>query len=212
VNVEGTLEAARQIARLGMRLVYLSSDYVFSGRDGPYADDARPSPGTEYGRQKAQVERELPSLAADHLVMRLSKIFGLERGDGTLLDEMAAALATGEEIAAATDQRFCPTLVTDFVNAFAAFQRSGDRGIVNVCSPESCSRHEIACRLAVAMRVARQRVRRIALHDLPSMRQRPLDTTMTCRRLHAVTEMEFTPLAASLERVAANYVERDLRG
>lgn len=73
VNVLGTIELIRQISRTSLQVIFLSSDYVFEGRAGQYDDNAETQPTTEYGRQKVQVEKELPSLTDNYLILRLSK-------------------------------------------------------------------------------------------------------------------------------------------
>ena len=55
-NVDGTLELARQLTDMGIRPVWFSSDQVFDGENGPYAEDFPTCPVNEYGRQKAAVE------------------------------------------------------------------------------------------------------------------------------------------------------------
>src|SRR5205823_2437610 len=150
----GTLELVRQLWERDIVPIFLSSDYVFDGKrtDG-YDDKAPVSPGTEYGRQKAAVEKFLAESGRSHLVLRLSKVFGLEKGDGTLLDEMAASLMSGRPVAAARDQVFCPTWVVDLVKAIMEVQVRGLRGIVNLCSPQPWSRYELARVVARTLRV-----------------------------------------------------------
>jgi dTDP-4-dehydrorhamnose reductase len=208
VNVRGMLELLRQIGRTSLTAIFLSSDYVFDGSTGAYADTVKPRPTTEYGRQKAEVEREIPSLVKNYLVLRLSKIYGLQQGDGTLLTDLARALTAGEEIQAAADQFFCPTLVTDLVRAIHAIQQARLTGIVNVAAPEFWSRYQIAAALAEVMQVNPSRLRKIALYDLPSMKGRPLNTTMTCSRLREETAVGFTPLRDSINRVGDSYSAR----
>lgn len=203
VNVKGTLELARQIGRTRMQAIFLSSDYVFEGKTGPYDDDHPTRPTTEYGRHKAQVERQLPSLSANYLILRLSKIYGVQKGDGTLLDEMATLLASGKEVRAARDQVFCPTYVGDLVQTIHAIQDRGWLGVVNTCNPERWSRYDIAFALASAMQADRSLVKPISLYDIPAMAGRPLDTSMSSSRLSRDLQPRFTPLREHIERVAA---------
>jgi dTDP-4-dehydrorhamnose reductase len=205
VNVRGMLELIRQAAALGLRPIFLSSDYVFDGRTGGYDDDARTSPATEYGRHKQLVEQELPNITDRYLILRLSKIYGLQKGDGTLLDECAAAITSGRELRAADDQVFCPTYVTDLVQAIIGIQKRGLTGVFNVCSPERWSRYQVATALARAMGFDEAVVTRIALHDLPSMAGRPLNTSMMPSRLGREFGCCPSPLKDSLLRVAANW-------
>lgn len=195
LNVDGTLELARQVAAAGRQVIFLSSDYVFAGQ-GRYDDAASREPSTEYGRQKLAVEQGLPP---GSLVVRLSKVYGLER-DGTLLHELADALRAGQKVRTAHDQVFCPTLVDDVVRAVHDLQHAGATGLVNVCAPGRWSRDGIARALAAAL--GRGEVETISLHDLPGMANRPLDTSMICRRLPEFSDVQFTPLERAIEQVA----------
>ena len=206
VNVLGTIELIRQISRTSLQVIFLSSDYVFEGRTGQYDDDAQTCPTTEYGRQKAQVEKELPALTDNYLILRLSKIFGTDKGDRTLLDDIACSLSSGRRVRVARDQIFCPTDVSDLVRAIQAIQSRDLRGVLNVCNPESCSRHSIARSLAGALRVDSTLVESIGLHDIPAMAGRPLNTSMKCSRLSREAGASFQPLQASVEIVAKNWM------
>jgi dTDP-4-dehydrorhamnose reductase len=205
VNVSGTLELIRQLGRTSLAVMFISSDYAFEGSTGRYRDDAETRPTTEYGRQKVLVEREIPSLTQKYAIVRLSKIYGLEKNDGTLLDEIARSLATGMEVRAAADQCFCPTEVSDLVAAIHAIQQTESNRIMNICSDEIWSRFEIACAIADAMGLVRCRVQKISLHDLPSMKGRPLNTSMVCSRKSDEARMLFRPLRDAIAVAAANW-------
>lgn len=203
VNVKGILELIRQIGRTSMTAIFISSDYVFDGSKGSYDDDAETKPTTEYGRQKVAVEREIPSLTDNFLILRLSKIYGLEKYDNTLLSEIASSLTSGKTISAADDQFFCATLVADLVGAIHAIQEAKLTGVMNVCSPEAWSRYDIAKELGGKLRVNPELVKRIKLHDLLSMKGRPLNTSMVCSRLRKLSGISFKPLRESIEQMAA---------
>lgn len=205
VNVTGTLEFFRQISMTSLEVIFLSSDYVFAGNRGPHDDDEPPAPSTEYGRHKAIVETKLPRMIGKHLILRLSKVFGLEKSDGTLLDEMAHSLADGVEVRAAADQIFSPTYVDDLTNTIMEAQARGLTGIMNLASAEVWSRYLIARDLARAMKVDPALVRKISLYDMPSMAGRPLDTSLLCTRLTKEVGAEFRPMRACIEQTAVNW-------
>lgn len=206
VNSDGIAEIARQLFDVNILPIFFSTDYVFEGARGPYADNAPLAPTTEYGRQKAEAERSIARLAAGRpfLILRLSKIFSLVRGDGTLLDDMGAALAAGREVRAAYNQTFCPTLLDDLISAVLSLQRQGATGVMNLCAPKAWRRYDLAATLANAMRARPEQVKRISLEDLGSP-ARPHDTSMSCRRFEEFAAMTFTPVEQCIEAVAANY-------
>ncbi len=206
VNVQGTISVALQLQEAGIVPVFLSSDHVFDGKAERGYTEADPTcPVTEYGREKAEVEQRLLDGAGPCLIVRLSKVFGLTKQDCTLLDEMAQGIVRGEEIAAAHDQVFCPTLVKDVVRALLRVLEEGLRGVIHVCSPEVWSRYDLAVAVADALGASRTLVRKISLDDLPTGPQRPKKTDMRCERLHSEARVDFTPMALCMDRLKENY-------
>jgi dTDP-4-dehydrorhamnose reductase len=199
INAAGPLAAVRALREAGVRSVVFSSDYVFDGREGGYADDAALSPVTEYGRQKAELET---GAGAGVLVLRLSKIFGLERDDGTLLDEMGGRLARGERVRAARDQVFSPLWIGDLVTAVLALQEVAADGVVHVVPPLALSGLEIARALAEELGADPDQVEEISLDDLGEGFARPKDTSMVPERVAATIAFAPLPLEHAVARVA----------
>src|SRR2546421_6775934 len=52
-----TRHVAAAAAQHGATLVYYSTDYVFDGKSGPYAEADTPSPVSVYGRTKLEAEQ-----------------------------------------------------------------------------------------------------------------------------------------------------------
>lgn len=205
VNVRGTLDLVGQISAMGLQVIWFSSDYVFDGISGGYGDEATPSPSTQYGRHKAEVERAIPALTDNYLILRLSKVYSTTRGDRSWLDEMAAQLSMGGQIVAASDQIFSPTHVEDVVAVVQRLQALGARGLYNLACHQDWSRHQIAEALAAALGAPATQVRRVSLHDLPGMAGRPLNTTLRCHRLNRELGYSFRPLESSLAELAAQW-------
>jgi dTDP-4-dehydrorhamnose reductase len=70
VNVRGTENVARVCKELGKRLVYISTDYVFSGREGNYSEESQPAPINYYGFTKWCGE-EVSKFCPNHLILRV---------------------------------------------------------------------------------------------------------------------------------------------
>lgn len=206
VNVTGTLELIRRLVQEGVKPIFASSDNVFDGMTGNYDDDALRNPITEYGRQKTEVEDKIDDITrGNHLVIRLGKVFSLEKGDGTLLDEMAKILASGGTVRAAYDQIFNPVLVSDVIKAVSILQTSGATGTVNVCSPEVWTRYNIALEMAKAIKVDRSRVIRISIDEIGP--RRPKNASMLTERLSREAHCNFVPLVKCIEQVARNWMD-----
>jgi dTDP-4-dehydrorhamnose reductase len=77
VNRDGTRHVARAAAEAGVRLVYVSSDYVFDGSNRvPYTPEADARPLGVYGRTKLLGEVEAMEALPKALVVRTSWLYG----------------------------------------------------------------------------------------------------------------------------------------
>jgi dTDP-4-dehydrorhamnose reductase len=78
VNADGAANLAASCAKLGARLVQVSTDYVFAGDAGrPYAENDVPAPRTAYGRTKLAGERAvLDRLPGSGYVVRTAWLYG----------------------------------------------------------------------------------------------------------------------------------------
>ena len=204
VNLEATVELAQMLQHEGIVPIVFSSDYVFDGTTGGYADDSPTCPVNEYGRQKAELEA---AVGGSVLVVRLGKVYGARRGDGSLLDEMAALLVGGHPVRAASDQVMTPVLVDDVAAAVLALADSRAGGIVNVCGPELRSRYELAVDLAEALGADPSLVEEISLDDLDEDFTRPKRLDMVAGRLMAETDVRPAPISAAIPLLAAGYSE-----
>jgi len=205
VNVDGTLQLIKNLSKTSLKIIFLSSDYVFDGSKGKFIDNHPTVPSTVYGKHKKIIEDEIKNLTNNFLVLRLSKVYGLKKRDETLLDEGANLLNQNKQILAASDQYFCPTFVDDLVQAIKKIQEKNLRGYINVSAPEIWSRFEMFTQLAQFMNRDTKLVKKIKLYDLPEMKGRPLNTSMICERLNQETESNFISLKDAMIKVASNY-------
>jgi len=112
VNVVGTRAVAGAAREAGATMVYVSTDYVFSGIGAePYAEDRMTSPLSFYGATKLQGERAVAELDR-HLIVRTSWVFGEGRNFVAAILRAAAA-NPGQELPVVDDQRGRPTYALD---------------------------------------------------------------------------------------------------
>ena len=78
VNYEISRNIIKQCAVRGIRLIYISTDYVFNGVDGPFGEVSRPMPTTQYGKDKLAVENMAVKVLSNCAIVRSAGIFGLK--------------------------------------------------------------------------------------------------------------------------------------
>lgn len=205
-NVDGVMSLVDQIIRAGIKPIFLSTDWVFDGKKGSYKDSDKTDATCGYGAQKAEVERLIQERYREdqYLIIRLSRMFTIEKGDNSTPDQIARTLSRGDEVHAAHDQIFGPLLVDDAVRAIIGLQKRNASGIVNVNSPEVYSRLQLALEIADEMRVERSKIKSISILDIDTIK-RPQKTNMLCERLDEIAPVTFTPTRECLKQIAQNY-------
>ncbi|MCB0915748.1 MAG: dTDP-4-dehydrorhamnose reductase [Actinobacteria bacterium] len=126
VNGDGpAVLAAAVAARPGMRLVQVSTDYVFDGTaTEPYAEDAPMAPASAYGRTKAAGETVVLEALPDRgYVVRTAWLYGANGAN--FVKTMLRLADQRETLAVVDDQRGQPTWSRDLAVAIEALVSSG---------------------------------------------------------------------------------------
>lgn len=146
VIVAGSAAVARGCASAGARLIHMSSDAIFAGRERPYAEADDPEPIFTYGAAKAAAEAVVSALYPPALMVRTSLIYtapGAASPDPFL--EMALRLLRDPSQGALfTDELRCPICVDDLAAALLELVDLPLSGVLNVAGPEPLSRYEFA--------------------------------------------------------------------
>jgi dTDP-4-dehydrorhamnose reductase len=108
VNVDGT----RNVAALGVPVVYFSTDYVFDGtKREPYVESDEPRPVSVYGRTKLEGEQEVH----EGWIVRSSWLFGWTGKN--FVRTMLALGAEHDEVGVVADQVGSPTFTGHLAEA-----------------------------------------------------------------------------------------------
>jgi dTDP-4-dehydrorhamnose reductase len=145
VIIEGTSHITRAARKSGARLIHISTDVIFNGREAPYDESAPPKPMHAYGRAKAEAEANVASYA-NHVIIRTSLIYGLR-----LMDHSTAWLAhevcAGKPVILFSDQQRNPVWVVTLCHACLELVNLPFRGILNVVGRQAMSRAEFGMRM-----------------------------------------------------------------
>ena len=145
VNVTGTVNLARAVIRHGAMVVFPSTNLVFDGSVALQRVETPVAPATEYGRQKAEAERQLMALSDRVCIIRFSKVLG----PGTpLFTQWADDLRQGRTIRPLADMVLAPVPLDFAVDVLFRAGREGLRGILQVSGPQDVSYESVARHIA----------------------------------------------------------------
>jgi len=131
VNALGSRHVAEGARLSGAHLVYVSTDYVFDGRNpAPYVEWDSPNPLSVYGRSKLGGEREVQSLVPAATVVRTSWVCGAHGAN--MVKTILRLSAERTELAFVDDQRGCPTFSEDLAAMIARLSAARLPGVFHV--------------------------------------------------------------------------------
>ena len=155
VNVVSTIRLISDLLELGIKPVFVSTDYIFDGTRSLWTEEDVPRPRMAYGAQKLAVELWLATRPEPWLVTRLSKLVSGERDQPSQLGQWVTDIIGGKPQNCADDQYYSPAFVDDIAAAIVALAEAGASGTYHVAGPERFSRFEFLSLLAREVEGAR---------------------------------------------------------
>jgi len=193
VNIEGTRLIAKAAENYGARLIYLSTDFVFDGLNGPYAEEDQPNPISIYGWSKLQGEYITRSLNVPWTIVRTVLLYGMvpSMTRDNLLTWVRNSLVKGQPIQVVDDQFRTPTLVDDLADGIIRIVETKQTGIFHLSGPEMTSILDFALRIARVFNLDASLISPIHSSDLKQPGKRPPSTGFVLN--HAMEALDFNP-------------------
>lgn len=177
INAEAPGLLARECASRGIRLVHVSTDYVFDGRSQrPYAEDDPPAPQTEYGRSKLEGERQVMRELPGALVVRTSWVFGPGRNFVATILALAAKRRAEHDrtpLRVVDDQFGSPTYAADLAGWIARLVEAGAGGLYHLANRGVATWWEVAREALDVGGLGDISIERVATDEFPRPAPRP---------------------------------------
>lgn len=225
VNVDGTRHVAQAAALVDAHLVHVSTDVLFNGTRGSYAEEDDPSPVTPYGRSKALAEREVRAACGSACIVRTSLIYGASAEvERSSLREthwrrwdrqtrwVIGDLVAGKTVGLFTDEMRCPVWVNTLASALLELAEAGSglsrrTDVLHVAGAQALSRFEFGWRLACFHGVDTAGIEPVKSREMDV--SRPLDCTLDCSRARTLLR---TPLPGVDEVLDSPRVSPEVQG
>lgn len=144
VNVDGTRNIAEVCKSLNIKMIYISTDYVFGGRgERPWEPDDDREPLNVYGRTKCEGEMVVQDVLDKYFIVRVTWIYGVNGKN--FVKTMLKLSETHDTLRVVDDQIGSPTYTLDLAGLLADMVETEKYGIYHAASEGTCSWYEFAC-------------------------------------------------------------------
>jgi dTDP-4-dehydrorhamnose reductase len=205
VNVLGARNVAQEARRMGARVVYFSTDYVFDGAASePYVEDAPTGPLSVYGTTKLLGEQATREANPDHLVLRLAWLYG-PTGHNFVRTVLRLAREK-DQLRIVDDQAGSPTFTEDVVRQVLALIEDGASGTYHCVNTGRATWYEFARSIvrACGLDIPVVPIRTV---DYPTPARRPAFSVLADRNLDLEGLNVMRPWQEALDDCMSRYRE-----
>ena len=183
INVVGSLNIANAAKEVDAKLVFYSSDYVFDGENGAYTEQDPPNPICVYGQQKLEIEQKIAALYDNHLIVRITIVYGWESQGKNFVSRLIKTLQSNQTMKVPQDQIGSPTLVDDIAEASCRLVEVNATGLFHVAGSDLVNRYEFAIEAAKVFELPTENIIPVITSDFGQPARRPLKAGMKSDRL-----------------------------
>jgi len=190
VNVDGTRYIAEACAKHDLKMIYISTDYVFDGLGNvPFETDSPKISNNVYGRSKSEGEDEVLTCVKKSFIVRISWAFGIN-GNNFIKTMLRLGKEKGE-VKVVNDQIGSPTYTYDLARLLIDMVLTDRYGIYHATNEGYCSWYEFALEIFKQAHMNNVKVIPVSSDEFPVKATRPLNSRLSKRSLD---ENQFTRL------------------
>ncbi|MCB2407223.1 SDR family oxidoreductase [Hymenobacter lucidus] len=192
-NVTAVEHLVEACAQLSVHLIHVSTDFIFSGEQGPLSEEAAPEPVNFYGQSKLAAEQAVQASAGRWAIVRTVLVYGIahDYGRTNIVLWVRESLAAGKHIKVVDDQFRTPTLAEDLAQGCWLVALHDAAGIYHISSNEMLTPYQMALQVADYFQLDKSFIEKVNASTFSQPARRPLRTGFIIAK--AQRELGFRP-------------------
>ena len=184
VNVEGTQNIAEECQKNNTKIVYISTDYVFDGEKGLYAEEDCPNPINHYGITKLEAEKQVINNCSNYAILRASVLYGWHPSKMNFATWVISKLEKNQEIAVVEDHYNSPTLADNLAEMAIEVAERNLQGLFHASGCERISRFELAKDISRTFNLNSDLIKPLKMSELKAwVAKRPRDSSLSTAKI-----------------------------
>jgi len=191
INVEGVKNVVSECKKNKKNLLFISTDFVFDGSNGPYDEDSPIGPDLDkvswYGITKLEAEKLIGKNLSKYIILRISYPYrGPFSQKGDQVKRIIRLYDAGNLYPMFYDQTITPTFVDDIEPAISLLFKKRARGIFHLASPKITNHFEFAKKVLETFGKDAGKLKKGSIIDFlkePSTTPRPVKGGLTINKI-----------------------------
>ena len=182
INAEGTRNIARVCKAMDIKMMYISTDYVFNGGgERPWEPDDHREPLNVYGLTKYEGEIAVEQNVQKYFIVRIAWVFGVN-GKNFIKTMLRLGKEKGA-VSVVNDQIGSPTYTYDLARLLADMIQTDRYGRYHATNEGLCSWYEFACEIFRQAGMDEVKVTPVDSEGFPAKAKRPSNSRMSKEKL-----------------------------
>lgn len=182
INAEGTRNIARICKAMDIKMMYISTDYVFNGGgQRPWEPDDHREPLNVYGLTKYEGEIAVEQNVQKYFIVRIAWVFGVN-GKNFIKTMLRLGKEKGA-VSVVNDQIGSPTYTYDLARLLADMIQTDRYGRYHATNEGMCSWYEFACEIFRQAGMDEVKVTPVDSEGFPAKAKRPSNSRMSKEKL-----------------------------
>ena len=174
-NVSGTEYLLAAAKTVNAYFLYVSTDFVFDGENGPYEENDLPNPISHYGRSKLEAESLVLNSGLKASIVRTVLVYGVahDPSRSNIVLWVKSSLEQHKPIQVVNDQWRTPTLAEDLAFGCWLVARDRHQGIFHLSGEEMVSPYSLAIKVADCFQLDRSLISAVDASTFTQPGKRP---------------------------------------
>jgi len=194
-NVTATRFLVSAAENIAARFIYISTDFVFDGLNGPYKETDLAGPINYYGSSKLAAEKAVMDSQLSWSIVRTVLVYGniLTGNRSNMVSWVQQNLSEGKNIKVVSDQWRTPTYVEDLAKGIRLVVEKKATGIFHISGPEMLTPYEMAILTANYLHLDTSLIEKVDASIFSQPGKRPAKTGFIIDK--ATQQLGFEPIS-----------------
>ncbi len=195
INVTATRFIVDAAKKINAFLIFISTDFVFDGINGPYKETDTVNPVSYYGSTKVTAEKAVAQSGLPYAIARTCLLYGniLVGTRSNVISWVKENLEQGKKIKVVSDQWRTPTYVEDLAKGILLIAEKKATGLFHISGEDFLSPYDMAMATAAYLHLDASLIEKVDASVFTQPAKRPATTGFIIDK--AKNELGYEPLS-----------------
>lgn len=207
INVIGIKNVIQECKAHKCKVIYISTEYVFDGNNGPYDELDEVNPINYYGETKLYGEKIILEEIEHYLIVRTTVVYGWDIESKNFIMQLIKNLNEKNTMKVTIDQISSPTYCPNLAEMIKECCEKSITGILNIVGRDIMDRYTFAIKAAEILNLNKNLIIPIETKTVGQIAKRPLKAGLNVDKISQILECKPMSVVKGLNEVKKLYMD-----